>query len=393
MTKQSNKKEDSTPVKSRYSFSSVISSLKYLFNNSTINNSGGIIRWGEDNMLPEKLFAFYLNDALLSTICNGLAEYVFADGIEYSDELKNHIINNMAVDYKERNPDNELAVNSDGEDLGDIIKQIIMDYIVIGTYTNDIYFSHNRNIAEIYYLDVVNCRLLTDRETINYSKNGWINGSGKKVGIPLFDTNSKVKARSIFMHYNKHCRTVYPLPRYYASLDDIEIDQDITLFHKNGLRNGFSQFKILWYPGVKSEEEQDEIEKNFKASFAGPCVAGGTMLAFDDGTGIRPELIGVPEDNFDDKYTALHQTTTDRIYMAFRAHPILFGIMDRTTGFSEQEYFEVLKLFLNMVVEPIRRTIIEDYSYIFGVKNAFSFKPSVLEQQLNQNKTNDVSEQ
>lgn len=377
--------------KAAYACVSVINSLKYIFSSKTIQTGGDIYKWGEDNILPEKIYASYLNNVYHGTICNGISDMVLGDGLELSEELKAYIKNNMALEYKEGMPQNELAVNVDGDDLEDIIRESVPDYITLGTYANDLYFNYGDELAELYYLDVIKGRLLRDRNSIRFSKDGWIGSNciSDKSDIPLFDGKRK-EDRQVFMHRTKNCRTVYPLPYYYAVLDNIEMDSKITEFHNNALDDGFSQFRILYYPGVASQEEADKIVANYKKNFTGTRKAGGTMFIFGDGDE-RPELITVPDDNFDKKFNPLEETNNTKIFAGFRAQPVLFGILTKTTGFSEQEHFEAYKLFINTLVMKIRNTIIRDYEFIFGIKKPFSFKPTPLELSINQNTQNNVS--
>lgn len=378
-----------------YSCIDMVRKLKYLFTSNSNMQFGGIVRWGEDNKLPETLYAYYINSVPLHTICDGIVDYVMGDGIELSPELEKYIRENMALGYKEGgNEDKQLAVNIDGDDLEDIVKQSVLDLIVLGTYTNDIYRNYIGGISELYYLDAMKTRLHASLDSVEYKSNGYsgFGYGGESANIPLLDSLLDTGNRAIFMHRNNKSRTAYPLPRYFAALDDIDIDLNITTYHKNALENGFSQFKLLFYPGTPSKEEQKQIRERIKKYYTGSCNAGGFMIIFDNGMGVKPELLSAPDDNFIDKYSALHENTENRIYTPFRAHPILFGILNKTTGFSEQEFFEVFKLFNSTLISQFRRAIKRDYDQIFGITDSFNFRPSVLEKQiLTPNTQQDVS--
>lgn len=344
------------------------------FNMFSSTTAGNYIPWGHDDLLPNKIYELYMSDILLHSICEGLKDFIMGDGIELSEELKRYITDNTVF-----NSEGKYTVNSYGDDLEDIVSQSVKDLIILGTYANDIYFNPAGDISEIYYMDVIKDRISSSKDSVIYKDKGWIHGT-VTAEIPLLGKSKEgKKAREVFFHWNEKERTVYPYPYYYAALDSVEIDKDITLFHKNGLKNGFSQFRILYYPGTLKKEEKDHIYEMFEQTMTGPVNAGGTMITFDNGTGVRPEIIAAPEDNQHEKYKTLEESIRRRIFGAFRAHPVLFGIPVEGTGFSEQEFLEVFKLSLNTLIRPFRNKIIRDYSYIFGMENPFSFKKTELE--------------
>lgn len=366
---------------------------RYSFGLQKQYTNGGILVWGDENRLPEHIFNLYLKDEIFSTIINGMVDYVMGDGIEIHPTLKAYIDNNLAYDSKQKDPFRfKDAVNSKGDDLQDIVRQSIKDYILFGTYADDIIFSSDGEIAEINYIDVSNIRLKAGKKEVAYYYDGFL--ENRHSIIPLFlntpdgineDGTEIIKKREIFLKFDEKCRTVYNLPHYFAGLDSIEIDKDIKIFHKKGLENGLSNFKIIFLPGNNiSNDEKDETDEEIRRNFTGVYNAGKPMLVFDDGTQVRPEILTAPEDNYDTKYNSLYENTFERIFCALRTHPILYGILQKSTGFSENEFFEVLKLNLNTLFIPIRNEIIRDYSYIIGIEKdeLFSFKPSILEQHI-----------
>lgn len=373
-------KTEKIEVKSNYSCIANIDNTQYFFGSNTVTTSGDILIWGEHNNIPEVLFQMYKRCVPVHTIIDGICHYVIGEGLQISDELESYIKENMALSYT----DDPMAINSKGEDLEDIIESSLKDKITIGTFTNDIHRNSFNKISELYYRDVVKCRLLKDRTKIRFASDGWsyTSSNGVIADLPIFKKGRK-NSLEVYMNLNENERTVYPLPTHFAALEDIQTNIKITEYHKNGLKNGFSSFYILYYPGVPSQEEQDKLVRDFKKTYTDTYNAGGVMFMFDDGSGVKPEIISAPVNDLDNRYKDVEENSLKNIYSSFKAPPVLFGIMTATTGFSEQEFFEASKLFINTVIEPIRRRIIRDYEYIFGIKKPFYFKPSHLEIQLN----------
>lgn len=382
-TKESGKR---TKNKVSYSLVKMAESLKWIFNNKTIQNANGLIKWGEKDDLPELLFASYLNNVYHNTIVNTLVDMVVGDGIILSTEMEQYIRTYMAYSY---DPDG-LAVNADGEDLQDIVKQAAYDLINLGTYSYDLYYSPTRDIAELHYMDVVRCRLYEDRKNVNYRndiRSYYTSQNGIK--IPLFNTDISSN-REVFMHLDKNCRTIYPMPYYFAALNNLDISTKITQYLSNSIDNGFSAFRIVVYPGMPSDDEKHQIVRDFSSTYTGPDGAS-TMFMFKEG-GESPEIITVPDDKAAEKYINTEESNSQQIFAGFRIMPVLLGILTKTTGFSEQEFFEAYKLTLNTLVKSFRNELIRDISYIFGIKEPFRFKPTTLEMSIDQNMSNDVSQ-
>lgn len=368
--------------------SDIITSVYRLFNQRA---QGDIIYWGELNNLPDRIYELYLTDSMLQTIVEGIRDYVMGDGVKLSPEFESYIKNEMALSIK-KNGKNELAINIDGDDFSDIVRQSILDYILFGTHADDLIYNNEDNICEHSYIDPLKLRLKSDKQSVRYYNYG-LSTSSESYDIPLYgcwenvvelnkDGSIPPKAREIFFKFDKKCRTVYNLPTFYAALENFEIDRDITRYHRNALANGFSAFKILFYPGLNSEEEEAELARDYKNNYTGVYNSGRTMIVFDNGTGVPPEIITTPQDDFDKKYEALDTSNMTKMFASFRAQPVLFGILTKTTGFSEQEFFECYKLFFNAVIRQIRYEIIRDYEYIYGIDSLFEFIPSPLESQI-----------
>jgi hypothetical protein len=65
----------------------------------------------------------------------------------------------------------------------------------------------------------------------------------------------------------------------------------------------------------------------------------------------------------------------EKLFTAFRATPVLFGIVTKSNGFSTTEYSDSFKLFNKTVVSPIQDAIIDCFDKIFGVTDSVVIAP------------------
>jgi len=81
----------------------------------------------------------------------------------------------------------------------------------------------------------------------------------------------------------------YPLPGYFAALNDIETDTEISIYNLSVLKNGqFTGKLISFFNGVPPDEKKRELEQRWNTRFNGSGNAGRTMLAFNNGTDREP---------------------------------------------------------------------------------------------------------
>lgn len=360
----------------------------YLLGNNIGQPIDSVLYWGENNDLPEQLFISYTKNVYFGRIINTTADFIIGGGLELNPDTEKYIQSNMALDIKrkDRNSFNRErmkdAVNVKCDTLEDVVKMQIRDLLLFGTYSADLYFGHfARNLSEIYYMDVIKNRFLAGKTKVRHYFNNWVGGGyGKRIDLPLFNAYNNIHDRAIFMHYNENERTVYPLPHYFSGLDNIDVDTDITKYNKNTLKNGFSSFTIVMVPNSASDDELQKLVDNMKKHHTG---ASGEKIVFikDDGSGNTANIFSAPQEDIDTRFVNLEQSSERRVFTAFNAPKILFGNYYEGNGFSQQEYYDVYRLYMNNVVEPFRQKIYSDYEYILGIEQPFIFKKSALERE------------
>lgn len=319
------------------------------------------VSWGDGNKYPQFLLDLYNNCTTLQTIINGTSDYVNGDDIVCN-------INGF-----------ERRVNTKGETIKDIIQKITMDFLIFGSFALHIIRDYKGSVSEIYWVDVNKLRSDEKNEVFFYSED-WNKSYGrvKTLKYPKYqpyDTNPS----SIYFFKGNKSRNVYGQPIWGAAVKNAQIETQITDFHLNELNNNFMTSKLISFNnGTPSDEQKLEIEKNLNEKFSGTENTGRVMIAFSESKENAPEIMDLGTDNFADRYNTLAKRNKEEIYCAFRATPLLFGLVSESNGFSTSEYSDSFQLFNKTVVAPIQQAIVGAFDKIFVQSNSVTISPFVI---------------
>lgn len=329
------------------------------------NTGKPYLNYGVDNRFPNYLWELYMRSALLQSIVNGTADYAGGNGIIYSQDAN---VQRLAED-----------ANKDGETLEDIIKKLLIDYLVFGGFAFQVIYNKLGEINEIYWLDFRNCRRSKDGSKIYYSDD-WIKHSNDYITYDIFNPEKKKKSQ-VFYFKGHISRGIYPVPRYNGALSAIETSTEISKFHLNSILNNFSgNFIVNFNNGQPSQDVQEAIERKIKAKFSGADNAGKFLVSFNDSKENSVSVERIQDDNFDKKYESLRTDTYKEIFISFRAIPQLFGYSLEGTAFNKQEFQEAYDLYNRTCVKPIQKDIERTFNKVFGVDDSLKIIPFSLEE-------------
>lgn len=390
--------KENSPVKSFFRICDyAVDKLKYVLGNDrSIGTSGEVIKWGQDNELPVHILEQYYRNVYLGSIVNKSIDYIMGGGLKLSDDMESYIRKYMArdlkkesVQYRISNNEYEMerrtgAVNMKGDSLQDVVARNVKDKFLFGTFASYLQPNNLGTIAEIEYRPASRIRLLSGYKYCKYyAGNNTILRLTEGQQLPLFSClDSTEYGPSIYFYHNEDDLTPYPLPHFFAALESIEVDSDITTYNKNTLKNGFNTFTIITIPKTFGDDEKDKLYENLKENNTG-VRSEKFLIVEDDGAGQEVVRISnVTQEDIGTRFSNLEQSGERRIFTGANAPKQLFGNQYETTGFNEQEYSSVFQLYLNDTIYPFRQFMIDEYSYIFGIKNPFEFIPSRLEEKL-----------
>ena len=316
------------------------------------------ITFGDNNLYFNYLYSLYKDTPTLNSVVNGTADYVSG-----SDVVCN------VLTFAEK-------VNKTGETIYELMGKLVLDLVLYGGFSIQIIRNRLGEIAELYYVSFDKLRTNKDNTVIFYSDD-WKKSFGriKCTTYPKFAPGDN-NPTSIYYYKTPNTKTTYPLPMWNSCVIPAEIEKKINLFHLNSISNGFmGSYLFNFNNGVPTDEVKEEIENNLNEKFAGAENAGRIMISFNDNKEHQTEPHKLDADDFADRYDALQKRTREQIFVAFRATPVLFGLVTENNGFSTNEYRDSYKLFNKTVIEPLQKDIVKVFDKIFGVKNSISITP------------------
>ena len=325
-------------------------------------NGKDFISWGENNQYPKFLWDSYSNCSTLQTIINGTSDYVCGDDITCNV------------------PKFQTEVNKKGETISDLIAKIAVDYIIFGSFAIQVIRNINNEVSELYWIDINKLRSDEKNEVFYYSED-WNKSYGrvKTILYPKFNPKDS-NPTSIFYYKNPISRGVYGTPIWGASTLDVQIDIAITNFHNSEINNNFMSSKMISFcNGTPTDEQKSEIERDLNEKFSGSENAGRFLISFSESRENAPEVINLNSDDFDKRYSELEKRTSQQIFIAFRAQPILFGLQKENNGFSQDEYLQAFALYNRTMVKPIQNIIVKCFNKLFNTDKSITIKPFSLE--------------
>lgn len=308
--------------------------------------------YGDKNDFPNYLFDLYLRSTVLQSVIEGIIDYTAGAGV------KSLTIND--------------EINTDGDTLEDLIKQILVDYLVTGGFAINVLRDAENRVSELYWVDMRHVRLSEDGQTAYYSDN--INGWGvKPEEIPIFNPDKKQK-NSLFYYKGHISRGLYPIPRWSGAIMAVETSTEISKYHLSAILNNFSPSAIISFNnGVPDKATQEEIEKKINKKFVGSENVNRFILSFADNGENATTIQTLSSDNADQKFGTLKDSIFEEIFIAFRATPELFGMKKDGNGFNKTEYMESFDLFNKTMIQPLQKDIVRCFDKIYGFKDSITF--------------------
>lgn len=336
-----------------------------------LSSGKNMVEWGTRNAYPDYLLDLYNNVPTLRSIINGNIDYIAGDDVTINP-LQEEFINQ--------------EMNRRGDTIREQVKDIAKDYEIYGGFALQVIRNLAGEVAEVYYIDMRFLRTNEDGNVFYYSEK-W--GKGRTTDVkeyPAFMPNLKWEtledkererhASSILFVKNVHTQ-VYPAPLYAASVKACEIERLIDEFHLSDINNHFVSSAIINFNnGDPGDEVKKEVERDFNEKFCGAKNGGRMAFSWNANKESATDIIEFKVEDFGERYKALSQHSRTQIFTAFRAIPLLFGLVsEANTGFATDEFEQSFKLYNRTQIQPVQRMICDAYDKIYGQKGVLTIKP------------------
>jgi hypothetical protein len=311
-------------------------------------NRGGFVNYGDDNLFPQYLVDLFHSSATHNALSTTIAMMIFGEGFDASDL------------------DGRLAF--DQWNLNDELRKACLDFKIQGGFALEINWSIDRTtIANVSHLPFENVRsgFVNEEEKVEYyyySKD-WEDKRGEPVEICAFDVEKKIDHPTQIMYVKPFSpgSFYYPKPDYVGSINYIELDKEISVYHINNIKNGMSpSFSIHFKNGIPPEEERNRIRMDIERQLSGASNAGKFIVTYSDDPDRKPDFEPFQLSDAHNQYQFLSEEVTAKIMVGHRVtSPQMFGVAVPGKLGGGGELAEASELFERNVIAPARQVVTE----------------------------------
>jgi len=307
----------------------------------------GWIRFGENNDYPDHLLRMFNKSSKHNAIVLGKVNYIVGNGFQ---------------DAPAPNPE---------ESMDDLLKKTATDIETFGGCYLELHYNALGDVAHVYHVPYNKVR--SNKENTQF----WIRENWQEVKYRNTETirmgynparGVEDNVQILFYKEYRPGLETYTYPGYVGALNWIETDIEVSKFHLSTVKNGmFSSKFINFYQGVPSEEEQREIEKNFKRKFTGSENAGGIVIGFNNDPAKAPTVADLSNTELDKHFDVLNKTIQQEIFVGHQiTSPMLFGIRTEGQLGGRAEIMESYEIFKQTYINDKQQAIERLFTDIFG---------------------------
>ena len=311
-------------------------------------NSQGFVNYGDDNLFPQYLVDLYHSSATHNALSTTIAMMIFGEGFDASDL------------------DGRLAF--DQWNLNDELRKACLDFKIQGGFALEVNWSIDRTtIANVSHLPFENIRsgFCNEEEKVDYyyySKD-WEDRKEEPVEICAFNVERKIDHPTQILYVKPFSpgSFYYPKPDYVGSINYIELDKEISIYHINNIQNGMSpSFSIHFKNGIPPEEERNRIRMDIERQLSGASNAGKFIVTYSDDPERKPDFEPFQLSDAHNQYQFLSEEVTAKIMVGHRVtSPQMFGVAVPGKLGGGGELAESSELFERNVINPARQIVTE----------------------------------
>lgn len=314
------------------------------------NVGKGYVEWGDKNLYPNYLIDLY--------------NYKGSTTHQATIDRKVGIISGRGF---EPIKDMSLLKLVKRTKLSRQVKQATLDYELINGFAFEVIWANDgESIASIKSIqrhkvregieskDVDYPHYVYSKDWSQYRKEGYEPEIIRKWN-PLIRQGKQIY---VYDEYNPGM-DVYPIANYSNSFNYIELDHEISKFHLNQVKQGYSPSFILNFAtGIPTEEEMDEFNTHFERNYAGSENAGKIIITYSEGADQQPKLEAIQLNDSDERFAMLIDQIETQIIRGSRVPPqLLLLVAGSLGGVGERD--ELLEEFQIDYVTPRQETIEE----------------------------------
>jgi len=233
---------------------------------------GGYIKYGENNDYPEYIVDLYNKSSKHSAIIKSKVHYITGNGWSGDADAKAFIDKANRV-----------------ESLNDLTRKVSLDIEIFGGAFLEIIWDLSGNLAEIWHCDYTKMRTNKDNTQYWY-KEDWKDNKVKPIVVAAFNPKQPTGKQILYVKEYRPNIGIYGLPSYFAALNYIESDIEVSKHILGNAQTGFSASKLITLPnGEPNDEEKRNVDQRIRKTYSG---ADGKkyMIAFVNDISRKPVI-------------------------------------------------------------------------------------------------------
>ncbi len=262
------------------------------------------------------------------------------------------------------------------------VRKIIADFELFGSAVGQVRYGKGskRTIAKVEHLE----RKLVAPNKVN--KNGevdkyWVcadwgnTNANTPKSFPAFGTTKNAAIEIFEIKPYKAGKTYFADPDYLAGLQYAMLEEEISNFSINHIKNGLSMGWVLNFNnGIPPEEKQEEIERQVISKVTGSNNAGRVIINFNDSSDTSPSVEAIPDNANHEQWQFWANEARQQLLVAHRVTtPMLFGVKDNTgLGNNANELKEGSKLLHETTIRPKQNEILDVFQELLAVNKVSS---------------------
>ena len=254
------------------------------------------------------------------------------------------------------------------------IRLLIKDLKMQGAFCIQVIYNESRTaIAKLHHITVKSIAIdkqqdISDDPTGYWYSFDWRNKSKfKPQFIPAFGMSEELTELAYFRIPSP--QPLFSLPDYQSGLQYCQLEEELSNFYINHVKNNFSAGKIVNVnQGIpETDEAQEEAERAILSKVKGTSNAGNIIISFNDNKENATTVDSVEITNAYEQFSALSIEARDKILMAHKVvNPILFGVKDGGgLGNNADEMTVALKTLYRSQINPMREIFIDGLEEVF----------------------------
>ena len=321
------------------------------------NKSKGYVTNGVHNSYFKYVNDRYIGSPTNSAIINGYISWIYGKGLACRDQAQK--TNQYARLYS-------ILKKKD-------IKRVVSDYETQGMAYLQIIRNRDKSISSIEHIavDKIAPEIANEDNIIEayYYSHDFKDNKIEPTRIKAFGVGNSYDAIEIYcIRPYQLGMDYFALPSYQSCLQYADLEEQISNYSINHMRNGLSTGYIINIPDSYNldDEAKSEIEKKIKRKLTGSSRAGTFMINFANGENSEISVTNLEVNDAHKQWESLNEISQSKILTAHEVvSPMLFGVKD-SSGFSSNadELAESERQTIERVVQPKQDSITDAFEEI-----------------------------